>query len=80
MSIPKMVTIAEAAKMCKENQIGVSKNHIRILCKEGKIPCCKIGVKTLINWEGFLNYLNNPPEINQFGHVRIKPVKEKNSV
>lgn len=60
MNIPRMVTITEAAQRSKELKIGIAKNHIRILCREGTIPCCKIGVKTLINWDGLLNYLNNP--------------------
>ncbi len=72
MNIPKMVTINEAAQLSNELNIGISRNHIRVLCKEGRIPTCRIGVKTLINWDGFLNYLNNPeqPEVPQKTHIR----------
>lgn len=64
MDTPKMVTIAEAAKLSKELQIGISRNHIRRLCQEYKIPFCKTGVKTLINWNGLLAYLGNPQKTN----------------
>lgn len=76
MVIPKMVTIAEAAKLSKELKIGVSKNHIRALCLQGKIPYCKIGVKTLINWDGLLVYLDNPSDIQKPSTPRIRTVSE----
>lgn len=58
MDIPQMLTIDEASKRCKELDIGIAKNHIRQLCKTNTIPCAKIGVKTILNWGGLLEYLN----------------------
>jgi hypothetical protein len=77
MNLPKMVTISEAAKISKEQKIGISKNHIRSLCSDGLIPCCKIGVKTLINWDGLLAYLNNLPEVPKSSVPRIRSVPER---
>lgn len=58
--MPKMNTINETAKLCKENQI------IRYLAKNGLIPSVKIGNKILINWDQLINYLDtntlNPPQ------------------
>ncbi|GEM_PF-5801522 len=60
-SLPHMVTISEAADFCKLNKVGISKYHIRQLCKHNLIPHCKTGVKTLLNLDGLLNYLSSPP-------------------
>ncbi len=54
----KMNTINETARLCKENQIGISRNHIRYLAANGFVPSVKIGNKILINWEQFMNYLD----------------------
>ena len=56
--VSKMNTINETAKLCKENQIGISRNHIRYLAVNGLIPSVKIGNKILINWEQLMNYLD----------------------
>jgi hypothetical protein len=57
MDIPKMLTIDAAAKRCNELEIGIAKHHIRQLCKTQAIPCIKIGKKTILNWNGLLEYL-----------------------
>ena len=53
-----MNTINETARLCKEKQIGISRNHIRYLATNGLIPSVKIGNKILINWEQLINYLD----------------------
>lgn len=53
-----MNTINETAKLCRENNIGVSRNHIRYLASNGLIPSVKIGNKILINWDKLMEYLN----------------------
>ena len=58
-NIPTMLTPKETAAQCKLNNISLSEYYIKRLCKMGKIPCFKIGRKTLINWEGLINFLNN---------------------
>lgn len=70
----KMNSINETAKLCKENEIGISRNHIIQLAKSGAIPSVQIGQKTLINWDGLMNYLNTNtlvPEKQQSGIRRI---------
>lgn len=52
-------TINETARLCKENEIGISRNHIRYLARNGIVPSVKIGNKVLVNWEALLFYLNN---------------------
>ena len=48
-----MVTIKELAL-----ETGVSEHHIRKLCKTNQIQYIKTGVKYLINYERFIDYLN----------------------
>ena len=78
--VPRMVTIAEAAQLSKSLEVGISKNYIRSLCQEGKIPCCRVGAKktkTLLNWDGLLTYLNHPPqEEYKISSTGIRPVPE----
>lgn len=54
----KMNSINETARLCKENEIGISRNHIIQLAKSGAIPSVKIGQKTLINWDTLIKYLD----------------------
>lgn len=54
----KMNTINETTKLCKEHNIGISRNFIRELANSGAIPCVKCGKSILINWEGLMNYLD----------------------
>lgn len=54
----KMNSINETAKLCKENNIGISRNHIIQLARSGAIPSVQIGQKTLINWDALMKYLD----------------------
>ncbi len=45
------------AKRCREENLGISESSIRFLCKNGAIPCIKIGRKTLINWNVLMEFL-----------------------
>ncbi len=70
----KMNSINETAKLCKENEIGISRNHIIHLAKSEAIPSVQVGQKTLINWDGLMNYLDSNtlvPEKQQSGIRRI---------
>lgn len=51
--VPKMVTIKELS-----NLTGLSEYCIRKLCKQNKIHFIQTGVKHLINYEKFLDYMN----------------------
>lgn len=53
-----MNTISNTYKRCKYENIGISLNHLRYLCKNNIIPTCKIGRKYLINWSVLMDYLN----------------------
>ena len=53
-----MNTITKTYNRCNEENIGISLNHLRYLCKNNIIPTCKIGRKYLINWEVLMSYLN----------------------
>lgn len=70
-----MNTIDKTYEICKQNDIGISKNAIRQLAKQGKVPCVTIGKKILINYEGLINFLNNSfiiqPETTSTGISRI---------
>lgn len=63
---PLMNTIAGTFKRCKEENIGISRHHLRYLCTEGIIPTCMIGKKYLINWNVLMSYINGSmPEQKQ---------------
>lgn len=76
-NLPVMVTIPQAAALCSEYSMGISAYQIRRLCKERRIPCYKIGVKTLINWNGFLSFLDNPLEPESSNLVSIRSLPER---
>lgn len=48
-----MIIIKELA-----NRTGLSESSIRTLCKTNKIQYIKTGVKYLINYDRFIDYLN----------------------
>lgn len=50
---PQMLTVKELSE-----RTGVSEHIIRKLCKTGEIHYIKTGVKYLINYNRFLDYLN----------------------
>ena len=50
---PQMITIKELA-----NRTGLSESSIRTLCKTNKIQYIRTGVKYLINYDRFIDYLN----------------------
>ena len=53
------------AKRCREENLGISESSIRFLCKNGAIPCIKIGRKTLINWNVFYEFIQSGGTIPQ---------------
>lgn len=53
-----MNTIAGTFERCKEENIGISRHHLRYLCTENIIPTCMIGKKYLINWNVLMDYIN----------------------
>ena len=55
----KMNSINETARLCKENNIGISRKLIIQLAKSGSIPSVKAGRSILINWDGLMKYLDS---------------------
>lgn len=60
--IPRMRTVAEAAKELKEmdEHTAVTEYHIRQLALSGVLPRVQAGRKMLINFDLLLEYLQNP--------------------
>lgn len=60
--IPRMRTVAEAAKELKEmdEHTAVTEYHIRQLALSGVLPRVQAGRKLLINFDLLLEYLQNP--------------------
>lgn len=60
--IPKMRTVAEAAKELKamDEHTAVTEYYIRQLALSGVLPRVKAGRKLLINFDLLLEYLANP--------------------
>lgn len=70
----KMNSINETAKLCKENEIGISRKLIIQLAKSGAIPSVKAGRSILINWDGLMKYLDSStltPDENKSGIRKI---------
>ena len=70
----RMRLLDEAAHEIKimDPNTAVSKNFIRELAIEGKIPCVMAGRKRLINFDALLTYLQNPePEVPLAGIRRV---------
>ena len=61
-SIPKLMTIREVARTGV-----VSEYTLRAMVKQGYVPCIKVGVKVLINFELFCAMLNDPTQLGQLG-------------
>lgn len=59
-TIPRMLTIKNLVKACEGTDI--TEHFVRRLIAQGKIPCVKAGVKFLINYDRFVEYLNAPQE------------------
>lgn len=57
--VKKMNSINETARLCKENNIGISRKLLLQLAKDGSIPCVKAGRSILINWDGLMNFLDS---------------------
>lgn len=53
-----MNTIQKTYERCKAENIGISLNYLRYICRNNIIPVCKCGNKYLINWDVFMKYLN----------------------
>lgn len=51
-NIPKMLTIREVAKTGL-----LSEYALRQLCKQGKVPCITVNNKVLINFDAFVQQL-----------------------
>jgi len=59
-TIPEMLSINETAK-----RANVAEYFVRRLVKSGKILHIKSGVKVLINWEKFIEFLNEGVYVNK---------------
>lgn len=80
-----MNTIAETARLCQERDIGLNDSTLRYLCKNGTLPCVKVGKKTLINWNVLINQIfSGEPTVDkteqsetELGIIRPVPVRLK---
>lgn len=82
-----MNTIAETAKLCRERNIGLNDSALRYLCRQGTLPCLKIGSKTLISWNDLMRLLfsaesgkpqdevKEQPESDGYGQIRPIPAR-----
>ena len=64
--IPRMLTIPQFLAECKGS--GITENAIRELIHTNQIVYIKAGKKYLINFEKFVEFLNNPPKPKQPQH------------
>lgn len=53
LSVPKMMTIREAAKV-----VHLAENYVRYLCRTNAIVYVRAGNKYLVNFEKLLEFLN----------------------
>lgn len=61
--MPRMRTIAESARMLKEDDPGtaITYNAIRSKVLTGEIPHVSVGRKRLVDYDQMLEVLKNPP-------------------
>ncbi len=73
----RMRLLDEAAQEVKklDPNTAITKNFIRELAIEGKIPCIMAGRKRLINFDALLTYLQNPEPEAQVSDIRRIPEK-----
>ena len=59
MEVPRMRTVNQCMDEILEAdpQTGINTYRIRMLAKQGKIPCTKCGTRILINLDKLLEYL-----------------------
>lgn len=74
--MPRMRTIAECAKLLKQDDPGtaITQNAIRSMVLSGRIPHVQVGIKRLINYDLMVESLQNPtaepePERGQIRRV-----------
>lgn len=72
MQIQMMNTIDGTYKLCKEKNIGISKQFLTYLIKNNIIPGCKVGRKYLINWNGLMKYLEGFNVCNDISNDEVK--------
>ena len=57
-SLPKMLTIRQVAKT------GILSEYcLRLMEKQGRLPCIYSGKKCLVNLDRLIDQLNNPKEV-----------------
>lgn len=69
LKIPTMLTINEVAQ-----RTGLAKFHIRTLALQGKIKSIRAGKKILINFEKFIEYLNEDEKQNNSNIIGIQKI------
>lgn len=70
----KMNSINETARLCKENDIGISRKLIIQLVKSGAIPSLKAGRSILINWDGLMKYLDTCAISTEESNPKIRKI------
>ena len=74
----RMRLLDEAVQKIKklDPQSAISKNFVRELALNGKVPCVMAGRKRLINFDALLRYLESPQEESE-ACLGIRRVPEK---
>ena len=64
--VPRMRSITETAKLLRQSdpESAISENAIRTLVLKNLIPHTRVGVRYLINFDLFLEYLNSGFELS----------------
>ncbi len=79
MRMPRMRTIAECARMIREDDPGtaLTKNAIRTKVLNGEIPHFQVGAKRLINYDLMLDALQTPlpQDDDRTGYGKIRRVE-----
>ena len=71
--MPRMRLISDAFNEIKKDDpnTAITLSGLRNLVRQGKIPCAKIGRKTLINYDALIEYLS----VNIYHHVKLKSIR-----
>jgi len=70
-TIPEMLTIAEVAERTK-----LAKHYVRNLVLSGKVVHVRCGKKYLINFQRFINFLQEGDTIETFAEYESKTIRK----
>lgn len=79
MTTPRMRTIKETVEELKriDEKTAIREHYVRELVNSNKIPYVKAGRKILVNFDAFIEYLQQPQQIDDVKTTSIDLFKRR---